>query len=710
MKHIELTVLTRDVDQVIEYLGRRGIMHFSESPGNAGTGLAFPPPEGSPVGAGFGLRGGAPEPLPAGGVFGSFPGRIDTPPASVHGLNEAAYTHIRDNLEKLRSGASFLGVELPGEPGEDTRFPGETEEVLTDKLHEAVSALKDRENEAEQEKRKVEETLNEARAFANLNAPFADLDQLSYLTLRVGHLDPRAQEGIRQRLADRAVLIRLGDEGDRVLAAASRKGRFALDSELKNAGFIPIVIPEDYQGIPLELLSGLEGRLKTAQAELDRVRKGKEALKQETAASFAALTASYLMAAATEQLKSRLTATRSIYILSGWVPQDALLRLVEDLSKLTEGRIAVRSYSPEEMPGVVEGREKVPVSLKHGAFVKGFEGVVFSYGAPLYGTLDPTPLVAFFFTILFGIMFGDVGQGLVLFLAGIAVGRRGFKAARGLRSYSVPLMAVGVSSMLMGFLNGEFFTNEDILAGPTRALLGLFMRDPPERILHLMPEKGNVAKLLYFFGFTIAVGVLLNSAGLIVNIINKYIAKKYEAAFFSKTGLAGLLFFWYAVFIALRCLAGGSFAWFDFPGLITPVLGIFFGPAIWRIISGERPILAGGFMSFVMEGFVEILETLSTYISNTVSFLRVGAFALSHAVLSFIVFTLSGMVGRSAAAGPLFALVVVILGNALIIVLEGMIVAIQVVRLQYYEFFSKFFTETGVAFTPFRFRKEAEGF
>jgi V/A-type H+-transporting ATPase subunit I len=106
---------------------------------------------------------------------------------------------------------------------------------------------------------------------------------------------------------------------------------------------------------------------------------------------------------------------------------------------------------------------------------------------------------------------------------------------------------------------------------------------------------------------------------------------------------------------------------------------------------------------------VEILETLSTYVSNTVSFLRVGAFALSHAVLSFIVFTLSGMVGRGVGAGPVFAFMVVAFGNALIIVLEGMIVAIQVVRLQYYEFFSKFFTETGVAFSPFRFRKEARG-
>jgi V/A-type H+/Na+-transporting ATPase subunit I len=109
-----------------------------------------------------------------------------------------------------------------------------------------------------------------------------------------------------------------------------------------------------------------------------------------------------------------------------------------------------------------------------------------------------------------------------------------------------------------------------------------------------------------------------------------------------------------------------------------------------------------------MEGFVEILESTSSYISNTVSFLRVGAFALSHAVLSFIVFTLSDMVASQAPGGAFFAFLVMVLGNSVIIVLEGMIVAIQVVRLQYYEFFSKFFTETGVEFSPFRFRREVK--
>jgi len=102
---------------------------------------------------------------------------------------------------------------------------------------------------------------------------------------------------------------------------------------------------------------------------------------------------------------------------------------------------------------------------------------------------------------------------------------------------------------------------------------------------------------------------------------------------------------------------------------------------------------------------VEVLETVSSYISNTVSFLRVGAFALSHAVLSFIVFNFYERLASSGIAGSFSALLIMILGNVIIIVLEGMIVAIQVMRLQYYEFFNKFFIETGVEFAPFRFKK-----
>jgi V/A-type H+-transporting ATPase subunit I len=263
--------------------------------------------------------------------------------------------------------------------------------------------------------------------------------------------------------------------------------------------------------------------------------------------------------------------------------------------------------------------------------------------------------------------------------------------------------------MVMGLLTGEVFTSERLLAGPTRALTGALTGHPVDRILIIMPlaeQGGSVKKLFYFFGFTIGIGIIINSLGLLINIINRCIMKKYEAAFFTKTGLAGLLLFWYAVFIALRSITGGHFQNPDFAGIFTPAACIFFGPFIWRCIARESPLLEHGFMTFFMEGFVEVMETVSTYISNTVSFLRVGAFALSHAVLSYIVFRFTEELARAGnPLGSASALLVLVFGNLVIIVLEGMIVAIQVVRLQYYEFFSKFFTETGVEFSPFRFRK-----
>jgi len=661
MKRVQMTVLKSDVNTVIEYLGRNGVMHFGET---------------------------------------------DTVTESAAGN---VVDHIKELLDKLRTACEFLGVELPAEPEPDSVLPGETEEALADKLCAAIDSLKERELAARQEKQRIEETLGEAKAFSNLNAPFADLDQLSYLTLRVGRLDPRIQPELKKRLGERAAIIPLENDGDRILAASSRKGRFALDSELKNLEFESITIPKDYQGIPDELLKGLEKRLDSIAKDLEKIIDEKTHMRNEHRVMLRRLCSSLLMALVAEQLKSRLVSTSSIYLLSGWIPSDTISRVAADFAKITGGRTAIRIYAPDEIPEVRDGGEKVPVSLKHGEFVRGFEGVVSSYGTPVYGSIDPTPLVAVFFTILFGIMFGDLGQGFVLLLAGLLTGKYGPRALAKFKNFSSPLIAVGIASMVMGMLTGEIFTSEDLLSPPIRALTAALTGNPMNRILTIVPlaEKGgSVKKLFYFFGFTVGIGVILNSLGLLINIVNCCIMKKYETAFFAKTGLAGLLLFWYAIFIALRCIFGGRFERFDFAGLFIPVLCIFFGPLIWRCIAREKPILEHGLMAFIMEGFVEVMETASGYISNTVSFLRVGAFALSHGILAYIVFRFTEELANTGSpAGSISAMMVLVLGNAIIIVLEGMIVAIQVVRLQYYEFFSKFFTETGIEFSPFRFRK-----
>jgi len=657
MKFVELTILKNDMNSVLKYLGKNASMQFSEN-GSA--------------------------------------------------ADNEEYYRIKSVIDRLINTGVYLGIkniaDINFQDDESIAIPDKNDEDQINSLCSMAEKLKNIENKIINERQRVRETINEANAFSKMNVPFSDFEHLSFLTLRIGRIDPKRIHELREDLGDRAVLIPL-DNGDRFIAASSRKGRFALDSRLKQHSFEPVVVPDNYRGIPPDMLKSLNAQNGNLEKELEEIKKEKETLRESHAPNLKRLVLSMNTAMIIEGIKAKFATTENAYHFSGWIVADNESKLVKDLSVITGGRIAARSYSPEEIPSVKSGAEKVPVTLKHNAFVKGFESLVFSYGAPLYGTIDPTPIVAIFFTLMFGIMFGDVGQGFVLLFAGFLI-KKIKKLAR-FYKFSTPLISVGIASMIMGLLAGSVFANEHLLVAPTKAVTAALFGYPMDRILHLLPMAGDgesVKKLLYFFGFTIAIGVMMNSLGLLINIFNRYTLKKYRSAFFSRTGLAGLLLFWYALFIAVRIILGGKFEAYDFIGLFVPVFCIFFGPVIWRIIAKEKPVIETGFLTFVMEGFVEILETVSSYLSNTISFLRVGAFALAHAVFSFIIFFFTDELARSGLAGTFSAVLISLIGNTIIIVLEGLIVAIQVVRLQYYEFFNKFFVETGVEFAPFRFK------
>ena len=145
-------------------------------------------------------------------------------------------------------------------------------------------------------------------------------------------------------------------------------------------------------------------------------------------------------------------------------------------------------------------------------------------------------------------------------------------------------------------------------------------------------------------------------------------------------------------------VAKSSIQWFDWVVIGVTLFGVFMAEPLERLLEGERPVFKDGVSTGIIVGLVEIMDTVSNYFSNTASFLRVGAFALAHVVLGFIIFSMSSLAGGAG------GLLITVLGNVIVIVLEGMVVAIQVIRLQYYEFFSKFFTETGKEFKPFQFR------
>ena len=221
-----------------------------------------------------------------------------------------------------------------------------------------------------------------------------------------------------------------------------------------------------------------------------------------------------------------------------------------------------------------------------------------------------------------------------------------------------------------------------------------------------MPSTSSIDKLFYFLLFTMGIGFIINSVGLVINIINNFSLGRIGKAIFSKTGICGTIFFWYVVFIAIKVffLKSPIFI-YDWIILGICLLGIFFSEPLTRLVEGHHPVLENGLVATIVEGVVELLEVVSSYLSNSVSFLRVGAFALAHAVLGYIIFTMTSLIqSNGGIGGTAGSIAVSIFGNLLVIVLEGMIVAIQVVRLQYYEFFSKFFTETGKEFEPFEFK------
>ena len=651
MRLIELMVLKEDISGVIEFIGKRGNFEFQNQ---------------------------------------------------LHEGSVSNTTPSKDMFDKLQLVRGYLGIEDLQDYRSDAQLPSDNDFEMAGNILNAVEDLKQKELDSSENTKHVTDAYTEAQAFSNLKVSYAELDHLSFLSLRIGKIDPAIVDDLIFNLSGRAVIVPLGEDKSRILAATSKKGRFALDSELKRYGFMPLEIAKDFKGIPDDVLESLKNEADEAEKRLDEIIEERKNYAETHCDIILRLLGCFSIGMQVQEVQDKLEATQLVYRISGWIPHSDAESIMKDLDNLTESRIAIRLYEPNEIPSVSNGREQVPVKLTHGKFVKSFDRMIFSYGAPLYGTVDPTPIVAFFFTLLFGIMFGDAGQGLVFLIIGILLTLNKIKKFASWSKFGPIFIAIGCSSTIMGLLTGEFFANAEILVPVSRGISGLF-GEPKDHILHLMPSANSIDKLFMFFAFTLGVGFIINSIGLVINIINQFTLKRPGNALFGKTGLSGACFFWYVVFMAIRIAVTGSGPqWFDWVIIGITLFGVFFAHPLEKLITGKRPIFENGFGIAIIEGVVEMLEIVSSYLSNSVSFLRVGAFALAHAVLGFIIFTMTELVGGVG------GLAVSIFGNVIVIVLEGMIVAIQVIRLQYYEFFSKFFTETGREFQPFSFNYKAD--
>ncbi|MDC7243413.1 MAG: V-type ATPase 116kDa subunit family protein, partial [Sphaerochaetaceae bacterium] len=355
----------------------------------------------------------------------------------------------------------------------------------------------------------------------------------------------------------------------------------------------------------------------------------------------------------------------------------------KDVKKVEKKFADMDEVEVEVMPPDSDKRLTPPTKLKNSWFAKPFGSFVEMYGLPGYFDIDPTPVVAITYSLLFGMMFGDLGHGLVLALLGFLLYRKTKKALAAIA------IRKGLVSAVFGVLYGTFFGNEEILTPLFTNVFGF-----NDKLIHVMDPEFTMTLLIS----TVALGSLLIIVSMLLSMFINFRKRDYAELFFSHNGLAGLMFYLY-VLAAVVGKITGSFnvlnTLMTVLFVVLPLLMIVMKHPLDRLFKGKKmfPDSIGG---FIIEGVFELFEVILSYITNTMSFLRVGGFVLAHAGLMLVVFTLmdmsAGIVGQS---------IIFIVGNLFVMALEGLLVGIQVLRLEFYEMFSRYFEGNGIPFKTF---------
>ncbi len=357
------------------------------------------------------------------------------------------------------------------------------------------------------------------------------------------------------------------------------------------------------------------------------------------------------------------------YLLSGFVKEDEVdhyKAIFKDLPSTIEVK------DPSEVPDL-----ECPTLLKNNWFAKPFEMFLGMYGVPKYTDFDPTGFMAFTYCLLFGIMFGDLGQGLVLFILGLVFEKKG-------QIFGI-INRCGITSMIFGFLFGSVFGYEELLNPIHQSLFGV-----REKLFDVMAQSSTMLLLIG----AVAIGAVLILTTQCMNIVNRFKHHQLGDAIFSQNGIAGLVFYGGIVFaIVATMLLGWNVLNPVYLGIfiVLPVISFVMKEPLSNAVEHKTVKPEEGWGGYIAQSIFELIDVLLTFVTNSMSYLRVGGFVLSHAGMMLVVMTLVEMTGKAGVA-------VLIFGNIFVMVLEGLIVGIQTLRLEYYEMFSRYYDAGGVQF------------
>ena len=363
------------------------------------------------------------------------------------------------------------------------------------------------------------------------------------------------------------------------------------------------------------------------------------------------------------------------FILTGWIPSrdEKKVRVALDGVDGIEYTIERAGDDAHHTP---------PVKLHNTGMFKPFEFFVDMYGLPRYTEVDPTAFVAITYTLLFGIMFGDLGQGLVVALIGWLMWK--------LKKMPIGkiLVPCGISSAIFGVVYGSVFGFEHALDPLYHALFGL-----EEKPIEVMNSSWAMKIILA----SVIIGLLLIVLAMLLNIYSSLRRRDYENGIFGPNGIVGLVFYSSLAFgFGLQLLLDVKIVTLPYvlALIVLPLILMFLREPLGKLAARKPDWKPEKWGEFILQNFFEMFELMLSYLSNTMSFLRVGAFVLIHAGMMMAVFTLAEL------AGGIGYVAIVIFGNALVMCMEALLVAIQVLRLEFYEMFSRYYNGDGRPFKP----------
>lgn len=591
------------------------------------------------------------------------------------------YLEINPYKAELQTAASLM------ENFHDTIPPDRTGKVsleeavsIVHELDEQLKSLSEQKESLEKEADTIRTSMNNVIPFTDLNYNLQDILHFKYVKFRFGRMPHEYYTKFMNYVYDTidTVIHKCQEDAEYVWVVYFVPEILSdkIDAIYASLHFERFFLPDEYEGTPDEATHVLEANLsgiceKIREAE-KQIADTLNSRKEDLAAAYQRLDTYSTnfdvrkLAACTKEEE------HTFYILCGWMSESDAKAFRKELESEEE----TFCFVEDNHENIIS---KPPTKLKNPGLFKPFEMFIKMYGLPAYDEIDPTIILGITYSFLFGFMFGDAGQGLCLMVGGYLLYR-----ARKMNLAAI-ISCCGFFSTIFGFLFGSVFGFENVLEP-------IWLH--PKEAMTQLPFIGNLNTV---FVVAVAMGMGIVLMTMVLNVINSLRTHDTEKACFDTNGIAGIVFYGALTVTVFLYMSGHAL-----PATVVlvimfliPLAVIFFKEPLTALVEKKAEVMPKEKGMFFVQGFFELFEVCLSYFSNTLSFVRVGAFAVSHAAMMEVVLMLAG----AEAGSPNW--LVIIFGNLFVCGMEGLIVGIQVLRLEYYELFSRFYKGTGRAFKPY---------